>query len=67
MKYIKLFEDIVDLAEPLNDEELGRLFRAICDYGLKDTEPVLNGNEKYVFPMFKRMIDNSKTVYNSKV
>ena len=55
--YIPFFLDDLDALEPLCEEERGRLFTALLQYGKTGELTELSGNEKYLFPMFKGRID----------
>ena len=57
MKYLKVFTDFSELLEPLNEEEVGRLFRAMLAYTEHDIIPVLEGNERFVWARAKQIID----------
>jgi len=57
MKYLKVFTDFRELIEPLDDSERGRLFTAMLDYAETGTAPALSGNERFVFPRAKQIID----------
>ena len=56
-KYIPFFLDDLDALEPLCEEERGRLFTALLQYGKTGELAELSGNEKFLFPMFKGRID----------
>lgn len=49
----------VKVTAALGDAEVGRLFRAMCEYALTGTEPELRGNERVLFPAAKMMIDEN--------
>ena len=55
--YIPFFLDDLDALEPLCEEERGRLFTALLQYGKTGELAELSGNEKFLFPMFKGRID----------
>ena len=55
--YIPFFLDDLDALEPLGEEERGRLFTALLQYGKTGELAELSGNEKFLFPMFKGRID----------
>ena len=67
MQYLKVFTDFKEFMEPLNDEEKGRLFVAMLDYAQAGSEPGLEGNERFVWAMAKRIIDREAAAYESKV
>ena len=62
MQYLKVFTDFKEFMEPLNDEEKGRLFVAMLDYAQDGSEPGLEGNERFVWAMAKRIIDRLQIV-----
>ena len=55
-KYIRVPVEWLDSLEPLTDEEVGRLFRACLDYAITKELPQLKGNERFVFPTFRRSL-----------
>ena len=57
--YIKLFYDFIEMTEPLTHEERGRLVLAMLEYAQNKQVPddALTGNERVLFPMFRRMVD----------
>ena len=55
--YIPFFLDDLDALEPLSDAERGRLFTSLLQYGRTGAAEELDGNEKFLFPMFKGRID----------
>ena len=67
MKYLKVFTDFREFMELLTDEEKGRLFEGMLLYAEDGTAPDLDGNEKFVWAMARRIIDREAEVYESKV
>lgn len=67
MKYFKLFENFAEIAEPLNDAELGRLIRGMMQYSSLGEIPEFEGNERYLWGAAKAMIDNQRQSYENKV
>ena len=67
MTYLKVFTDFRELMEPLGHAEKGRLFEAMLSYALDGTEPVLEGNERFIWPVARREIDREAEAYESKV
>lgn len=64
--YIPLWDKYAEILEPLSDEELGRLVRAMMAY--KDGgAPDLPGGERYIWPVVKRDIDQVREKYEKKV
>ncbi len=66
LAYLQIFADKVELLEPFDDAERGRLLTAMLTYAMQDVEPVLTGNERYIWPVFRQMIDQSKASLQSK-
>ena len=58
---ITISPSFVKVTAALGDAEVGRLFRAMCEYALTGTEPELRGNERVLFPAAKMMIDENLT------
>lgn len=58
--YIKAFFDWVEQTEALSDAERGRLFVAILEYGRTGEVPELEGNERFLFPVFKAQLDREE-------
>ena len=46
MKMLQVYTDFIEDLEPLTDEEVGRLFRAMLQYAADEVEPMLTGNER---------------------
>ena len=67
MTYLKVFTDFRELMEPLSAEEKGRLFEAMLSYAMDGTEVALEGNERFVWPVARRTIDQEAAAYESKV
>jgi len=53
---------LVNMKE-LSMAERGRLFTAMLEYSIDGTEPVLGGNERYIWPAAKDMIDKDEQRY----
>lgn len=66
LAYLQIFADKEVLLDPFSDEERGRLLTAMLRYALHDEEIVLEGNERYIWPVFKQMIDQSKDALSKK-
>lgn len=66
MAYIQIFADKEELLEPFDDAERGRLLTAMLSYGLHGIKPVMTGNERYIWPVFRQMINNSRRAMESK-
>ena len=67
MTYLKVFTDFRELMEPLNAEEKGRLFEAMLAYAMDGAEVALEGNERFLWPVARRTIDQEAAAYESKV
>ena len=67
MKYLKIFTDFMDVVEPLSDEERGRLFMAMLGYALDGRDPVLTGNERFLWTVAKQHINREVAAYMTKV
>ena len=57
LTYIKFFLDSLDAIEPLDDGERGRLFTALLQYARTGEATGLQGNERFLFPMFRAQLD----------
>ena len=60
MNYLQIFADKEALLEPFDDAERGRLLTAMLAYALHDELIELTGNERYIWPVFRQMIDQSR-------
>ena len=67
MTYLKVYTDFGEIMEPLKNEERGRLFMAMLAYAADGVAPALEGNERFVWPMARRIIDREAEAYESKV
>lgn len=67
LMYLQIFADKEELLEPFDDAEKGRLLTAMMAYALHDEEVHLTGNERFVWPVFRQMIDQSKAALEAKV
>lgn len=66
MQYLQIFADKEELLAPFDDAERGRLFTAMLRYALHCEETELSGNERFVWPVFKQMIDQSREALDNK-
>lgn len=57
MKYLKVFTDFAEIIDPLQDAEVGRLFKSMLSYAESGTAPDLRGNERFVWNTAKQIID----------
>lgn len=60
MKYLKLFTNFLQTLGELQDDEVGRLFRAMLKYAEDGSEPVFHGNERYVWGAATLHMDMAK-------
>lgn len=62
-KYVPIFFDWIEATQELKAQEKGRLIDAIVLYARGgDWSELLEGNERYVFPMFRLQIDRASIV-----
>lgn len=66
MNYLQIFADKEALMEPFDDAERGRLLTAMLAYALHDELIELTGNERYIWPVFRQMIDQSRKSLQNK-
>ena len=66
MKYLKLFTNFGGAISSLEDDEAGRLFRAMLKYAEDGTEPELIGNERHVWGAAKLHMDMAQGFSNTK-
>ena len=59
LSYLQVFPDKVELLEPFSLEERGELFTALCQYAFTGEEPVLETNARFIWPVFRQMVDQS--------
>ena len=64
MKYIKVFTDFIENLECLEDDEIGRLFKAMLEYGKDCTQPSLPGNERFLWATARKQIDVLRKSYD---
>ena len=65
MKYLKVFTDFDSCLTELSEAEIGRLFLAMMNYAKDGTEPVLKGNERFIWGIAKANIDRETEHYNA--
>ena len=63
LEYIKVFYDWEEATETLTYEERGRLIIAMLQYAKGKELIELEGNEKYLFPMCRNLIDRAHEHY----
>ena len=66
MKYLKIFTDFAIDIEPLNDAEVGRLFRAMLLYAEAGTATQLKGNERFIWATAKKSIDDQNKKHQQR-
>lgn len=71
MEFLKLFADMEQLFEPFSAEERGNLLSAMMAYAFRGDEPDFTGNERFLWPVLKRHIDqcaeaNAKNAANGQ-
>ena len=64
MKTLQVYTDFVEDLEPLTDEEVGRLFRAMLIYAADDSNvPDLTGNERFTWATAKKTLNRQWKEY----
>ena len=58
--YFCAYHSYLEELEQLTDSEKGRLFVACLTYSMTGEVPQLRGNERFVFPVMKKRIDEDK-------
>ena len=66
MNYLQIFADKEALLDPFDDAERGRLLTAMMAYALHGQLIELTGNERYIWPVFRQMIDQSREALMKK-
>ena len=66
LDYLQIFHDKLELLEPFTREEKGELLDAMMAYAFDDVEIEMETNAKYIWRVFKQMIDQSKKAYEAK-
>ena len=66
--YVALHFDFLEMTEALTEAELGRLVKAMLAYGRdgRADEGALVGNERFLFPVFRRQIDRDVNAYETR-
>lgn len=59
MDYLKIWTSFIEVIEPLNDAERGRLFTAMLEYAKTGAVIEFKGNERYTWPIAKQGIDQA--------
>ena len=64
--YIKLFFSFSEETSALTDAEIGRIIRQMLAYAESgDTDSILEGNERFLFPVYKSQIDRDVERYSA--
>ena len=68
MTYVALYYDFIEATEALTDAERGRLVAAMLEYAHSGEvqESALTGNERILFPTFRRQIDRDAEAYATR-
>ena len=66
MTYMQIFADKEELLEPLSREDKGELMDALFAYAFHDTEIPLETNARFVWPIFRQMLDQSRKSLEAK-
>jgi hypothetical protein len=69
MEYIMLYHDFLETTQALTDAERGRLIVAMVEFARdgRADESALVGNERVLFPVFRRQIERDARAYESRV
>ena len=69
MEYIMLYNDFMETTQALTDAERGRLIAAMIEYARdgRVDESALVGNERVLFPVFRRQIERDSRAYETRV
>lgn len=62
-EYFCAYHSLIESLEPFGDAERGRLFTAMLVYSKSGEELQLSGNERYIWPTLRGMIDRDKWKY----
>lgn len=65
--HLKVYFSFEDDTKALTDQEKGNLLLAMLRYARDGEEQELEGNERFLFPVFKAQIDRDVETYNVKV
>ena len=66
LDYLQIFRDKRELLEPFTREEKGELLEAMLAYAFDGAEISLETNARYIWPVFRKMIDQSKKAFEAK-
>jgi len=65
-EYFAAYHSLIQSLTPFGDAECGRLFRAALKYSATGEEEEFRGNERFLWPTIKAMIDRDKEAYEAK-
>lgn len=65
--FLKVYFDFDEMTEELSDTERARLLLAMYYYAKTGEKKALSGNERFLFGVFKGIIDRDVAAYNAKV
>lgn len=65
-EYFAAYHSLMQSLTPFGDAECGRLFRAALKYSATGEEEEFRGNERFIWPTIKTMIDRDKEAYEAK-
>lgn len=65
-EYFCAYHSLLGSLTPFGDAECGRLFRAALTYSATGEEMELGGNERFIWPTIKQMIDRDAKQYADK-
>ncbi len=69
MEYIMLYNDFMETTQALTDAERGRLIAAMIEFARdgRVDDSALVGNERVLFPVFRRQIERDARAYETRV
>ena len=66
LAYLQIFQDKQELLSPFTREEKGELLEAMMMYAFQGQEIELETNARYIWPVFRQMIDQSCKAFETK-
>ena len=67
MAYVCLYASYLETLAPFTDEERGRIMMGMLLYAVKGEVPVLEGNERFIWPTIQTQIDRDRESYKKRV
>lgn len=64
-EYFCAYHSLLESLTPYGDAECGRLFRAALEYSATGRAEEFRGNERFIWPTLKQMIDRDKDSYKA--